>query len=131
MKSVGFMGETSNDKKKDDRWQRAVDRQYCFFGATLGLIIAAVAIIASPIAEGRTHPSCFERILITVTTICTASSILFLIRMVHVERTIAFYGFNEKLQKEENKLRCCVEWLLSLTTISVTILLVLRIWAVA
>lgn len=113
-----------------DAWKRAVDRQYSFFGATLGLIIAALAIIVSPIAEDRVHPTRLDQVLLTMATWGASSSIIILLAMVHIERKIAWFGGDKKYQNAENRLRLSVNLMLALTVISIVILMVLKIWSV-
>lgn len=128
----GYVG-TSRDMaeahgESRDRWKRAVDRQYSFFGTTLGLIIAALAIVASPVAEGKLRPTQVDKILFTIAALGAFLSVLVLQRMVHLERKIAFFGGTERERNLENRHRKTVNITLAITVFTVLLLMLIKVW---
>lgn len=114
-------------------WQRAVDRQYNLFGTLLIFLVTALTIVGSIIAASRYNLSCFEKTVFSIASVALFASVLGLLRMTSIERSVAYKAeppknADHKLQNEENIWRRTVYVATTITVFLILLLVNSVIW---
>lgn len=116
-------------------WERAVERQYNLFGTLLILLVSVLSIIGVLLSNTGITLTVFQKILFSLASLILFVVVTILIRMAHIERSVAFKieppkSGDENLQNEENRLRFSVNIFLPLALIIILLFINLVIWKV-
>lgn len=114
-------------------WDKAVNRQYNLFGTLLMFLITTLSVVGSIISSSKIPLSITEKELFSGASTILFSSVIALLRMVHIERNIAFKAeppksSDTKLQNEENCLRLYVNFSIAFVLLLTLFLVNLMVW---
>jgi len=119
---------TSIDERSRNRWERAVDRQYNYWGTILGLLIAVIAILTNTLSDNARLLDLRGRFLLSVASVSVFAGIIVMMILVHLERKIAYFGGKRKHRDLENKLRLLLNVLILVDVVSLVALLLRLLW---
>lgn len=117
-------------------WQKAVDRQYAFFGTLLGFLAGTLSVLGPIIISTTPSFSVLGKALFSVASFAVFISVLLLQAVCWIERNIAFRADNppdvdHHLQSMENHARLWINILLPLCLFLILLLINVSLWATA
>lgn len=129
------MNDMSKFEPNVEIWHRAVDRQYGFFATAIGIFTTGLTIFGTVINSTKIELTQFEKWVFSLASFTAVICFWALLRMVHIERSVAFKAVgqnlpnvDENLQNEENCWRITVEFGFALLVPMILLIVNLIIW---